>query len=105
MDFFERQDNARRHTGVLIFYFGIAVALLVIATYAAVLVAFGHGGFSDSDGQTTFNPWAPDLFFFSAIGTLARKVSAWVREMASAPAGSLVSSTKTLNVGKNRSYW
>lgn len=39
MDFFERQDRARRSTGLLIFYFIVAVILLVISVDFAGLMA------------------------------------------------------------------
>jgi Zn-dependent protease with chaperone function len=39
MDFFERQDRARRRTGLLVVYFALAVVLLIAVVYAvAVLV-------------------------------------------------------------------
>jgi len=71
MDFFERQEKARRNTGLLVFYFAIAIALLILATYAAVLAIFGHTGLTDVDGQSQFSFWVPDLFFYSAVGTVA----------------------------------
>ena len=40
MDFFARQDQARRKTKWLVLYFILAVALLTIAVYFVVLVAF-----------------------------------------------------------------
>lgn len=64
MDFFERQDKARRNTKFLVFYFVVAVLLLIVAVYAAValIFTFSEGSFS----------WAqPGLFFGTAAGTLA----------------------------------
>ena len=40
MDFFARQDQARRKTKWLVLYFALAVALLVVAVYFIALVAF-----------------------------------------------------------------
>lgn len=70
MDFFERQDKARRNTKWLIFYFGMAVVCIVAAVYLACLLIFtgvsvrrGHG-----DGAVL---WNPDVFSFAVVGTLA----------------------------------
>ena len=41
MDFFERQDEARRHTKLLVFYFAAAVLSLVIVINVAVSLIFG----------------------------------------------------------------
>jgi Zn-dependent protease with chaperone function len=71
MDFFERQETARRRTGLLVFYFAIAITLLVLATYAAMLAIFGHTGLTDASGERQFSFWVPDLFFYSAVGTVA----------------------------------
>ena len=38
MDFFQHQELARKKTGVLVFYFCAAVALIVAALYLAVLL-------------------------------------------------------------------
>src|SRR3954468_23175419 len=67
MDFFERQDRARRQTGLLIFYFGAAVCFLILAIYIVVLVAFGY---MDRGSGKSLQVWAPDILFYSAIGTL-----------------------------------
>ena len=40
MDFFERQDKARRNTKFLVFYFVAAVIFLIVAVYAAVALIF-----------------------------------------------------------------
>ena len=37
MDFFERQDQARRNTKLLVVYFILGVATLILAVYAAML--------------------------------------------------------------------
>ncbi len=39
MDFFERQEVARRKTGLLVFYFTIAVVLMILALYVVALCA------------------------------------------------------------------
>jgi Zn-dependent protease with chaperone function len=71
MDFFDRQDKARRNTKVLVFYFVVAVALLVLATYTALALAFFAAGLRESAGQATFHWWEPELFLWATLGTLA----------------------------------
>lgn len=40
MDFFEHQDVARRKTSLLVFYFAIAVGLIIVGVYVAVAAIF-----------------------------------------------------------------
>jgi Zn-dependent protease with chaperone function len=70
MDFFDRQDKARRNTKVLVFYFALAVVLLVLAVYTAATVILGGLGFTEPAGQPAFNWWEPQLFLWAAFGTL-----------------------------------
>lgn len=58
MDFFERQDKARRSTKALVFYFTLAVIALVLAVYAVIALVFGRGHF-----------WQPQLFLWVALAT------------------------------------
>jgi Zn-dependent protease with chaperone function len=71
MDFFERQDKARRKTKLLVFYFIVAICLLILASYAAVFAIFGRKEVVDSFGEASFTFWQPGLFLWSALGTLA----------------------------------
>jgi Zn-dependent protease with chaperone function len=71
MDFFERQDKARRKTKLLVFYFIVAICLLILASYAAVFAIFGRKEVVDSFGEASFTFWQTDLFLWSALGTLA----------------------------------
>lgn len=64
MDFFERQDKARRNTKFLVFYFLAAVVLLIVAVYAAVALIFTFT-------EESFSWAQPGLFFGSAAATLA----------------------------------
>ncbi len=73
MDFFERQDQARRNTKLLVFYFVIGVAMLVLAVYAALLGIFA--GLSSSEHhryreEVQLVLWNPKLFLIAAGGTL-----------------------------------
>lgn len=67
MDFFEHQEQARRKTGVLIFYFILAVLGIIAATYA---LAAGILLFLDEGGETGRNPfWRPVTLLYTAAGT------------------------------------
>jgi Zn-dependent protease with chaperone function len=74
MDFFERQDQARRSTKLLIVYFGAGVVLLTCAVYLVVAILFVALG-QQHHHRHAFNPevqfalWNPKLFLGVAIGT------------------------------------
>jgi Zn-dependent protease with chaperone function len=72
MDFFERQDHARRSTKLLVAYFIAGVALITLAVYLAALGVFGltrHHNFLAQSAPLAF--WNPKLFFQVAVLTLA----------------------------------
>ena len=75
MDFFERQDRARRNTKLLVVYFVLGVALLIVAVYAAALgILTGlssprHHRFRGQEPQVVL--WNPQIFLGAAVGTLA----------------------------------
>jgi Zn-dependent protease with chaperone function len=70
MDFFERQEKARRKTKLLIFYFAVAVALLIAMSYlTALLIFFGvqaHQHYYDQQ-QPQFALWNPQVFLIAAL--------------------------------------
>lgn len=69
MDFFEHQEQARRKTHLLVFYFVLAVIGIVGAIYVlAMFVLFFTG--SEARTQPTIDLWKPDVFTFCAAGTL-----------------------------------
>jgi Zn-dependent protease with chaperone function/uncharacterized tellurite resistance protein B-like protein len=68
MDFFERQDQARRGTSRLVFLFGLAVAGIATAVYAAVWLVFMFSG--AEHGRTAPAFWQPDLFLYTTAGAL-----------------------------------
>jgi Zn-dependent protease with chaperone function/uncharacterized tellurite resistance protein B-like protein len=74
MDFFERQDRARRNTKLLVVYFVVGVAMLIAAVYAALVGIFAgvassqHHGYSE---QAQVVLWNPQLFLVASVGTLA----------------------------------
>ena len=72
MDFFERQDKARKNTKLLVFYFGLAVILIVASIYLVSLFVFhGAANYKHRGYAVEFSLWNPTLFFYAAGGTLA----------------------------------
>src|ERR1022692_3639220 len=74
MDFFERQDQARRNTKLLVVYFILGVAMLIVAVYAATLAIFtgvASRHHHRYDEQVQMVLWNPQLFLGAAVGTLA----------------------------------
>lgn len=67
MDFFESQDRARRRTGHLIFFYLLAVALIVASIYFVVLFAADMGGL---DLERSHPAWHPELFFVVSAATI-----------------------------------
>ena len=63
MDFFTHQEAARKRTSLLLFYYAMAVGLLVLSTYGAALITFG--------GKSHASLWNPTLFLGSVVGTLS----------------------------------
>jgi len=76
MDFFARQDQARRKTKWLVGYFVAAVAGLTVAVYFLALVAFAgvqaktHHSYYHND-NVEFVLWNPKIFLVSTLGVLA----------------------------------
>ncbi len=67
MDFFEHQEQARRKSGVLVFYFLLAILGIIVSIYAVIV---GVMVFSDEkNGQPPVSLWDPELFLLAAIGT------------------------------------
>jgi len=75
VDFFARQDQARRKTKWLVVYFALAVVLLIVSVYFISLVVFAgvhakqHHGYDDAPIQ--FVLWDPEIFLASTLGVLA----------------------------------
>ena len=67
MNFFALQERARQRTGQLIFFYGLAVVMIVVVIYFVLGFAFGR--FYPKEVEVpTF--WLPDLFLFTAVGVL-----------------------------------
>ena len=78
MDFFDRQDRARRNTKLLIAYFVAGVASLILALYVAAVFVFSgvssrHPRYTPRyyNDQPQVGWWNPRLFGGVALGTLA----------------------------------
>jgi len=73
MDFFERQDKARKKTKLLVFYFILAVAAIITACYFVGLIVFNaaHSDHHQYGEQAQFVLWDPKLFFGVTVGVLA----------------------------------
>lgn len=79
MDFFERQEKARRSTKWLVVYFLAGVAMMVASVYLAVVLILGgfttyrHHRFRqyEDDGRAQIELWNPRLFEGVAVCTLA----------------------------------
>lgn len=68
MDFFEHQEQARKKSHLLVFYFILALAGIIAAVYGIVLgVSIFTGDGQASRGGTSL--WRPELFIATAIGT------------------------------------
>jgi Zn-dependent protease with chaperone function len=78
MDFFERQDQARRKTKLLVFYFISAVVTIIALVYVAAVLIFAgakshhHSHYYESDDQSAaVSWWDPNVFLGATCGVLA----------------------------------
>src|SRR5262245_53125087 len=77
MDFFAHQDEARRRTKLLLFYYAVAVSFLVLATYAAAIAFLGvkteqqrtHQRHNVAEPRLEI--WDPSVFAICTIATLS----------------------------------
>jgi Zn-dependent protease with chaperone function len=94
MDFFARQEKARKKTKWLVIYFILAVAAMIIAIYFAALVIFAatQSHQSNNGEPPGFVLWNPQLFLGVAFGTLVVVlIGSSYKTMALASGGSAVS--------------
>ena len=105
MDFFERQEKARKNTKLLVVYFVTGVTLLILVVYLVVATIFTASGLrhrnrhyinynDDTQLEAAHHPlWNPRLFLGVAIGTLAViGIGSGFKTMELAQGGSAVSS-------------
>jgi Zn-dependent protease with chaperone function len=71
VDFFERQDKARRNTKLLVFYFSLAVLSLILAVNTAVSLIFTGFTAANSIDEPSIGWSRSELLFWVTIGTLA----------------------------------
>jgi Zn-dependent protease with chaperone function len=77
VDFFERQDQARRNTKWLVLYFVAGVAALIAVVYLACAAIFlgvnsrHHRDYVEEQQLQPTDLWDPKLFLGVAVGTLA----------------------------------
>lgn len=72
MDFFQQQDKARKSSKVLVVYFAVAVASIVVSVYlASLFIFYGAQSQSETAGPApSLALWDPQLFLFVTLGTL-----------------------------------
>jgi Zn-dependent protease with chaperone function len=76
MDFFARQDQARKKTKLLVFYFVVAVVLIITLVYFVALVGFSYATVQhhqhNYDGESLpLSFWNLKVFLAAVFGTLA----------------------------------
>lgn len=64
MDFFARQDNARKQTGILLIYFGAAVATTILLVYLLPILVwnFFQSRYGSQQPPQPLHWWHPDIF-------------------------------------------
>ncbi len=70
MDFFDYQEQARKKTGLLIFYYIIAVGLIILSIYTVIAFLFVMSGSEDEPVPVSTILLNPELFVGVALGTL-----------------------------------
>jgi Zn-dependent protease with chaperone function len=72
MDFFQRQEIARRNTKLLEVYFGLAVIGTVLLIYLGAIVFsnFENNRYDNSDGVSLLSFWDPQLFLVVSCSTV-----------------------------------
>jgi len=70
MDFFARQDHARRQTVRLIVMFALSVVVIIAAVYAVALLVTQGGG-AHGRHPAPISPWDPSLLLAVSLGTIA----------------------------------
>jgi Zn-dependent protease with chaperone function len=71
MDFFQNQDVARKKTGRLVFFFILAVILIILSVYVAIsaVLSFAEPESTGEAVNSLGRLWNPELFGLVALGT------------------------------------
>lgn len=62
MDFFAQQDHARKHTGLLVCYFGLAVSLTILLVYFIPVIGWNYYGAAKASA-----PGAPMVWWYPEV--------------------------------------
>ncbi len=68
MDFFENQEKARRKTGLLVFYYCLAVLFIVAGVYSVLILLLSM--LNSQEGYEVYGFWHPELLAGAATVTL-----------------------------------
>lgn len=87
MNFFEYQEAARRQTNWLIFYYGVAVVLIILALYGVTAFLFHYGTAVRPEGVDWMELWDPALLGIVALATSVLILSGSLYKIISLSAG------------------
>ncbi len=72
MDFFQYQEDARKRTKLLIFYYALAVAMIIAGVYAVLILGMAFSGNNVQTGGAPPPPppplWQPELLLWTVLG-------------------------------------
>lgn len=69
MDFFQSQETARRKSSILVWYYCLAVVMIILSVYLVSMVLFQGAMLKSGHEFAPKSLWNPDLFFYIAGGT------------------------------------
>jgi Zn-dependent protease with chaperone function len=94
MDFFANQERARRNTTLLVFFYLLAVCLIILAVYTTFAVALsGSQGPSEPGAPQLYSLWNPELFLWVVGGTVIVIASGMLYKISQLSAGGQVVAT------------
>lgn len=72
MDFFEHQENARKRTKLLVFYYALAVAFIIVSIYLVLAAAMFYYGNYNNEAETVAalkaeDLWAPEIAVWTIL--------------------------------------
>ncbi|MDR1010912.1 MAG: M48 family metalloprotease [Opitutaceae bacterium] len=72
MNFFQAQDNARRKSGRLVFFYIAAVVAIIVTIYCVLVFGLRFASQNSDDPEMFAAPlWQPDMFLGTAVVTIA----------------------------------